>query len=68
MMDCGRAICGGSSSVLVCAKGLVLVMSSAKLSVIEQKVAPQLCDAVTLMWGQFSAGGVPPGRERSSCV
>ena len=63
MADSGRAVRGGSSSVLICAKGLVLVMSSAKLSVTGQKVAPQLCHVVTVMWGQFSAGGVPPGSE-----
>lgn len=63
MVDSGRAVCGCSSLVLICAKGLVLVMSSAKLSVTEQKVVPQLCDAVTVMWGLFSAGGVPPGSE-----
>lgn len=62
-MDSGRAVCGCSSLVLIYAKGLVLVMSSAKLSVMEQKVIPQLCDAVTVRWGQFSAGGVPPGSE-----
>lgn len=63
MVDSGRAVCGGSSLVLICAKGLLLAMSSARLCVTEQKVAPQLCDAVTLMWGQFSAKGVPPGSE-----
>lgn len=63
VVDSGRVVYRGSSSVLICAKGLLLVMSSAKLSITEQKVAPQVCDAVTLMWGQFSAGAVPPGSE-----
>lgn len=47
MVGSGRAACGGSSSVVIWAKGLVLVRSSAKLSITEQKVSPQRCESVT---------------------
>lgn len=54
---------GGSFSGLICAEGLVLVTSSATLSIAKWKAAPQLCDVVTLMWGRFSAYAEPPGSE-----
>lgn len=58
-----RVDSGGGSLVLICAEGLVLVMSSAGLSIMEQKVPPLLCDAMTVMWGSSSAGGVPLDSE-----